>query len=379
MLCSLHWVWVVRCSASVGRAPPTVEEVRTWLQAEAASFDGLPDLKGHSITWRLEFRWIPPAADLERLRKEVAGKPDHPERANLEQYENALRGKPTTNRYRLWSKGPGEWRWNQSWGASDDMSHYWDRTLTKKVAWTLLSDQLEIADPSAPFRVGMDLSGLERTVIGADLKRMLYARLPSLRQSNYEFNSPVVHEMGWSVLAVRGGATPDQRLEMTVRGRWDASLTRGFVEELRVVRNDLYPGSVGERTTYSDWLFVPGLERWVAHRVEEYNTKGTLDKVIVFEGATEEQPGEFDLVTQIPPIDGPDPVRGSATFHFVTDHRKGTQLAVDGARGVVGQAVVPGRIGSASSIWNRWLGWLATGLLLLSIAVVVVRRRLVRQ
>ncbi len=352
----------------------TSDQVSSWIASEVSSCAGLPVLGDHSISWRVEQWWVPTLAELNLLRSEVANKPDHPRKADLEQYDNALRKTPTTKKYRLWSKGPGKWRLCMNWGRLGDTEQYWDKTLTDQVAWTLLQSQLEVADPREPSRPGMNLHMIERS-FGSDIEEFFSGRMCSVARSKYEFGRPLVESMRWSVSAARGGGTAgSQRIEVSFSGRWEPEHQRGFVEQIRVVRNDLQPDSVGERTVFSDWRQVGEVDRWISHRVERFRGDGSLDRVLVFERVHTGSPGEFDDVTRVPPIDGQDAIRGKSEFRFVTDHRSGAQSAVDEQRREVAQAAIPGKPASASSAWNRWIGRSVTGVLVLCLVGVVIRR-----
>jgi len=351
---------------------PTPEAVRAWLDQELSSASKVPDLSGHSVTWRVELWYVPPPEELERMRKDIAGKPDHPDRQTLECYEQALKKKPYTTRYRLWSHGTGNWRYNSEWGYGNDLNHYWDKTLTPRNTWMLLEESLEVFEHDSSFRGGADLPSLESS-FGPELETMFCAHLSTLSKAGFTRGVTTVAGNTWRVVFTKDVRGSKARAEIAFSGRWDDAQGRGFVEEERIVSSP-DAASVGRLTRYKEWSKEASLDRFVAYRVEQYTPENRLDRVTVFEEAKAEEEGEFDRVTAIPPTDGSDPVRGKTTFTRITDHRTNRQSIVAPGRGVESSARLPVQT-AVGSIWQRRLGWIVSGCLVMGLVVMAVYRR----
>lgn len=74
-------------NAAPSSAQDLSAKVETWLKTEWEAAAKIPDLSPHAIHWVLEMWWYPDAVELDRLRDEVRGRPDHPQAHLLPQYE----------------------------------------------------------------------------------------------------------------------------------------------------------------------------------------------------------------------------------------------------------------------------------------------------
>lgn len=365
------------CIAEAVARQPTQEAVQAWFEAEwSANGPEIPDLSGHSVTWRVEFRYVPPAAELDKLRKEVTGKPDHPDRFTLENYERALKNDPSIVRYRLWSHGKGNWRQNKEWGFGNDLSHYWDFTLTPKRAWMMLQSSMTIFSPGSPTAPGMDLPSLEHS-FGPVLEQLFSAHVPTAARSGYKPGTVSLAGQKWTILVSVSAPNSDAKAALTFSGRWDDQANRGFIEEERVVSSG-DTASVGKATKYLEWTHEPSLDRWVAHRVEMYKSDHRLDRVIVFENAQAEEPGEFEKITAIPPAEGEDPIRGKTTFTRVTDYRTNKQSLLDTERKEAVSASLPVQEDTGPR-WQRRIGWITSLSLVMGLVAIAAHRRIKTQ
>lgn len=353
-------------------AQPTVAEVQAWFDSEWDAAKSLPELGDASIGWRLDLVYIPPRSELERLRREVPGKPDHPEKHLLQAYEERLRGKPTSMPRRLWSHGPGQWRWNTDLPTGE----FIDTVVMPKQAWSQSSAAIAIVDPRDGYPMGVGWPRQENT-FWPELAHLLFGGLSVAGLPGVHPRPVALDGESWRVEVILGDTeNASQSVALEYQGRWDAGVGRGFVERLEVVANGFDPSSVGETTLYHDWEWNREIGRWVARQVEFFKPGGRADRVLVFEAASLGAPGEFDRVTALPGESTPDPVRGSIDYAQITDYRKGVVASV-GPDGTVHEKSLPqAAAGMRRDGWYRVAGWVAGGCVVLAVLAAFVRRRL---
>lgn len=89
-------------------APPTFEQVQAWVTEEWNRAQEYPPVDGLQIRYSKEIpEPVPSAAELEQMRRTVAGKPAHPLRSTLAEYERIIREGPKKETYTVWSEGEG--------------------------------------------------------------------------------------------------------------------------------------------------------------------------------------------------------------------------------------------------------------------------------
>ena len=112
LLATLTAVLVVPSEAWGQTADDTLARLKSWLDRAWEEAQTLPSISDASLRWRVEDRFVPTQAELDALRKEVAGRPDHPKRPQLNIYERRLRDGPDVVHYELWLDGEDRWRLN---------------------------------------------------------------------------------------------------------------------------------------------------------------------------------------------------------------------------------------------------------------------------
>lgn len=151
------------------------DEVQRWFDDAWSAAQSLPDLGDNSVEWTLELVYVPPADELDRLRRSVEGRPDHPERYQLEAYERRRKGDHEVLRRRLWSRGDGQWRWNQDMGETG----FSDAARTEKHEWSMNTDTLVVEDRrSGEDELESPIAGRVRA-FWPELSRMLHGNFSS--------------------------------------------------------------------------------------------------------------------------------------------------------------------------------------------------------
>jgi hypothetical protein len=136
---ALHLFVILQAAAQVDPA-----RVEAWLRKEWSRASRFPSIKGFSIRWRVEQYSTPPKEEIERMRSEIHGKPDHPEQHSLKFYEERLQGKPTIFRHELWSRDEGRWRYN----LDAESGSYFDWSVTTGRSWQLTRGSIYHVKPS---------------------------------------------------------------------------------------------------------------------------------------------------------------------------------------------------------------------------------------
>ncbi len=367
---------VLALSAAASAQSPTQEQVQAWFVAELAAAEAFPNFGDHAMHWIVEVHFVPLPAELERLRSEVAGKPEHPDRQSLADYERRLKGQPTLRRKTLWARAQDNWRHNSD--VEDPRGVPWDIALTPRSGWHLSTESLQIGDAREGFSKQFDPTSYVRG-FWPEAGQLLDG---GLTLGNSFFGNLRVEDVGvegnrWVAHTRRYTQKGAGSYFVDYEGVWDGAAERGFVTRMTQFA-DNPERSVIERRETAGWEHEPTLNRWVARRAELYGRDGRLDRVLRFDGVTPGSKGRFEEVTRIPRHDRDDPVRGKLSFTRIMDYGKGTIEELGETERVVAQ-MPPGLVGNKvarSSSWHRWIGWTAAGALVVAFGALRVRRHL---
>lgn len=360
-------------TVAVGQIDVSPQHVEAWLKRELQAAAAIPAWPGFSIRWRSEDPLTLSPKDIDALRSEVAGKPEHPRRHELEAAERMLRtGAPYVMRFELFSTPEGAWRFNSTYV---DAKTFTDVTLTNGTAWKLSPMAIELFGdaPSADRR--RSLAG-ERYVFVPMLASLLYGSLDRAAFSKLEIGDLRIDGSRWSATASRRSGTP---LVLGYEGRWDPQAGRGFVERYTIVRNPSAPTFEGTGERFEEWEFHPEPGVWAAKRAVLTKPGGEVWRVHVFEGFAPLPAGGHDAVFAAPSPGGADVVRGPIPTNVeVGDHARAVVTRMN-EQGQLTEAPLPGARESA-----RW-GWNTVGLSLLALlsfgvfCAVIARLRSRRQ
>jgi hypothetical protein len=308
------------------------------------------------------------AAQLADRERALSAFPDHPDHRVLEAERRRQEQGYDEEVIDLWTRGPGDWRRSQTLSWSE--GKFDDIVVTPSNVWSMTADSLTVLEPGAPPPPGRDLPSLEDG---------LSQWLRLIRDGN----------LG---LGVRAEARPtgfrpvEGGMEMVVTAPTGlhTSYVLAGVEgtDLPVVvqftRHEKLPSNaVRDRWRFSQWRFVPHLERPIAMRAERVDEQGrvleSLDVVEIRAAA----PGEFARVTAMPIAAGTDPLRGPVTFRSVFDFRADANTITSiTPEGSVLTAIPPEMLPPKSSTALRTAGWItAAGLLAALIGVRLMRGR----
>lgn len=372
----IRWIAViVSCFAHSNACPAAAFQPSSAARAEqwfneALSASREPvELNGCTVEWIQEIHYTPPMAEIIKMREDVRGKPEHPDRPLLVQFEQRLQGRPEIHSMRLWYHGPNEWR--QCLDFESPLGpRYWDTTSIAQHCWFLVPETLSVA--SSPDQWPGDTINSIADSIRSEVTLLLHGGLTGLARTGYRMERFSLHDSRWRAELVLQNSTREVTNRVYVDGDWNDAIGRGFVSEIADV---VSPSSVPRRrSVVMDWRRHEELNTWVAHRYETHDPDGRLHTRFLFKGARKEAPGEFEAVTAIPPIDGEDPIRGPSKFIRIADYSNGIleQRAADGA--MTSTPIATANVKKPA--WHRWVGWVMAVVLCGGIAASVLRRRL---
>lgn len=346
---------------------PTREAVQAWFDGAWASAAEFPELPGVSVSWSVEQHPPLTASALAELAVEMEGKPDHPARRTYETGRRRLDHGPDVYRRRAWLWGSGLWRCGTDFDSHD--GRFWDFVAAPGGSWSMTPDALIVYGGGES---GQDVMVEERTFV-PELRLLLTGGLATMVEMRLRPGPLSLAGLEWEVVATLPPSNRERPdVEKRIVGHWSVEAGRGFVDSVTTLESRARPEFAGRVQRFAGWRFEPGLNTWVAGRVEEFLADGTLERALVFENVEPAPPGEFEAVTAIPRADGNDAVRGPVTFTRVVDHRRGT-LRVQAEDGVQTIELPGDRPVGAPRPWIRWMGWALA--LALGVALVVLRMR----
>jgi hypothetical protein len=306
---------------SVIAQPDQQKVIQAWFDQAWAEAQRFPDLEGYSFSWTVEQYSTLTAEDVARLRREVEGHPEHPDRLTLEAIDRSRGGQVASQQFTLWADRRGQWRYNSTNPQRPD--EYFDKALTNGDAWMLTPGVLNIVDPSREPPPGKDIKTDEHVFL-PEVGLLLNGGLTSGWLASLEAGMVRASESGWTVEAtLRDPVRGDIIFAMEYSGRWDAEHSRGFVDQARITRSAA-EGGVGETQRIRDWHVDPVMNRWVARSADTFTPQGVLERSIRFVAAEPVDGGMLSSLLAVPESGRNDAVRGSVRLARINDWKSGT-------------------------------------------------------
>jgi hypothetical protein len=344
-------------------SPPTEKALLEWLRQERELALIHPDFTGAEISYTIEHHptWCAPEA-LASLRRETAGRPDHPGRFDVEACDRYLRDGPSLEEAVVWSAEPTRWRYSIFHVRPVFSFAYFDAAKTGETLWSLTAERLTVYDdkhPAPPGRAVDHVASSIKAEIGSFVHGPLWmfyepAMLakPSVR----------IDDDGWEV-----AATSESGVSARAAGSWDAALARGFVDSVEYST----PGAGGEtfRCTSTGWHADEVLGTWVAERVENHYQRPIGKKVLILNSVIRCDDKRLEAALAVPDLSRPDPIRGPLTITRVDDFR---------GRGVAPQSVSLAGARPRTlleSLATLRVEWIAAGVLVVSVVGLFLYRK----
>lgn len=362
-------------------ARPDDQALLDWFVGQVRNNELPPELTDRvRLRWVREFHSFPSNAEMERLKREVPGHPDHPERNDLERFLRHQRGEPTVKPRTAWAVDANTWRLSEDLvGPLFKPNAYWDKVVTPTHAFSLCHDTLTVMDPRDGYPPGQDLASLSGELFG-NLFIFLMGGLSQLQLNADAATVQAFDGQGWSIKVGYLHRTPGQSGTVLVRGRWSAGDNRGFIEDISRIATTGSPQSSAKTevlVTATDWTRVLDTGVWLAGRVTMMGADGRIDKVYRFQSAEREDPATFRRMFEIPERGGVDPFRGTVLPISVFDMRTGKHvLNFPDGRQIVDDIPSGGLSPAAgTSAQLRRVGWAIAAVLVAAMVALAGWRR----
>ncbi len=328
--------------------------VTKWLEARLAESQTDWYLPGLRVEYVVEWPSHLTAQAAAELAEAVKGKPDHPGRDELRQYNWERTNGPTRARMTYWFQEDGLWRHNSDQTSVDGAS-FGDEAVAGQSTWRLSAAQINIR----PANGGASTTSTAPQLVlyaRESLKALWFASLYSNEPDPSRVYDVRISGLGWSA-----------RVEFASKYRL---LVEGTTHDGEVavvstlVEHSVAPDWIGVRWTFGDWITETRSGRVVPTRYEERAANGRLRYRVSQVAFVPVERAEVVALAALPDVKKPDPVRGElTTVQTVNDWRPDrkvrTQRLADGS-----EAVVPLAEPAAVHRGWQWVGWTIGSLIL---------------
>jgi len=350
---------------AVGRDDVSTQEVQRWLDAEVERSREYPAIVGLVVEFDQLYHPKVTQAELEALRIEIQGKPDHPARREMASHERRLATGPDRKSWKVWLLTTERWRVNGSNEFPTGIP-FVDYGRDGNDAWVLMDDSMVVIDADKP-PPNRNYSR-EESLVRMHLDEFLYAGLGQTR-GEAAFSHLAIEGDRWSVRRTVTLA-PESEVVVELAGRWDADAERGFVERRTLIASPF--GAPGRRWDFSGWRHEPLLKSWVCGRVDEIAPDGRPHESFVWRGVAPVTAQEVEALIAVPDPLGEDPVRGIVKVRAVSDFRAKamTFTALDDEGASESRSLTT----SAPRQNIQWMGWALAALIIAGLVFMRVRR-----
>ncbi len=325
------------------------ETVKQWVVELVTRLQRDPLPQGIEVEYTLAFPPTLTPSQLEQLRAEVTGKPDHPKR---DRYENenrrATRG-PDIAKARIawWDLRLARVGQEQQWSSHG----YADCAVSGEQMWVLTSTSLIAADGQTPH--GKHVEYRYDKIVRAGAVQLSGLISGGLSGPFTLDPSTTVVKMTKRQYAVE--IFSENRAEhMSALITWDGA--RGRVDRAALGNHTKIPELVMWTYEASEWSDVPGLG-WMARKLKRTDADGEV-WVLNLQSAHTIPKSDVLVATAVPENHLEDPWRGKLNLTQIDDFRadKRTRTVIDEASGVKNVQPV---VFESRGDWLRWVGWVS--------------------
>lgn len=335
-------------NAKAQTPPPNEAAVRKWLEEQLLQPPAIQRVRDLKISYVVREFPRMSKTEYESLVAESKKRRDPEDDIKLQLDAVPQRLGFDTFEHTVWWQGVGSWRFNTSY-PNNTQTPYHDVSVTKAAAWQFTPQQLTVLDPSRPAPNSYNLPSVEQQ-INSDVSQLIDAWLNDSLAGHPVLASITLAGDMWSA-ELRG-----EKVSQQIRGRWDASLARGFVQST-VFTKTPHPDGPGLSIEYVDWKpLSDGGGAWIAHRLVQRRPDGRMGRELMVTGIDRLDKQDFQSVTQPPSATGADPVRGKLTVTTVYDFSQGVRTSVDHETKSQTQTGVLPRLADEEATWQR-IGW----------------------
>lgn len=364
------------CFANAAHA--SAVDVKSWLARAWEEAGTLPNFGDANLKWRVQRLYVPPEAQLDAMRRAVTGKPDHPDRMFLMNYERRVRGERDEIGRQLWCRGDGNWRHNADLQIVDQFTSqakptYIDTTVLPDRHWQLGADTLLVEPPDISPK--SEIGGVTnvRADFATELGWLFTGGLANARQSKTTLGEVTTNGPKWSVVASNAVSAAGKEYRVRFDGRWDQAQSRGFIERGEIVAHQYKPEAVGTAWVLSDWRTDPATGKAIAWKVEKFKPGNILDERYVVDHFSAEAGKSFEEVTRTPPPEGNDALRGKLAFDSIMDLNKGVRIDLK-TQTEQPLPFQPRRLTPETGKIN-WLVWVSSSCVVVGFGLAWFRRR----
>lgn len=343
-----------------------LREVRRWLDEEIERAKERPAITGFAVRFDQLYHAEVTRAELEALKVEVVGKPDHPAHRKMAAHERRLSVGPDRSEWTVWFLSPERWRVNKTARYPTGIP-FTDHARDRNDSWVLLDDSLVVIDADKP-PANRDYASHEG-IARMHLEALFYAGLGRGRGES-ALSDVVVNRETWTARRTFTLA-PGSVIVLELAGRWDADAGRGFVESRRITASP-YTETIGMRWENSGWTLEPMLDAWVSTRVDHIAEDGRYIESLEWRGVEPVSQKEVEAMIAVPDPLAADIVRGPLKVREVSDFRRNANVfkSIDESGTVETRSLErePPRRNM------QWIGWMLASLILAALVYVRVRR-----
>jgi hypothetical protein len=294
-------------------------EFKEWWGRLTAMRDGVPNIDGIHLRYTLQSQFKPTQQQVDDLKREVEGFPEHPKRSTLAWYEESLKNAESAappTEYELWRFGD-RWRFNA--GSQGD---YLDQTWGRDVGWQLSPKALVVVSPGevahTPYRIDRHAGAVLNHAL---LFINLGIGLPLWQGVAL---APELNGDTWAVrAAVKPASQNGDLIRFEASGSWDATSGLGTVQRTKYTRVDAAGHAASTSNEATEWRDVPELALRLCSAVRTVDDAADVDDLLRLTEVSKFDEQEMERVAALPAFDGTDAIRGRATFTSIQDFRSG--------------------------------------------------------
>ncbi|KAA0212374.1 MAG: hypothetical protein DYG94_14790 [Leptolyngbya sp. PLA3] len=301
------------CGVHPGLITQPNDALAAWVSDQYDAARNGAALEYAHVTWRVEEVFVPPTAQLQALRRRVAGHPDHPERYTLEAYERRLNRGPDIAHYDIWLGSRSFFR--QNLVGADGLIE--DIVVRPGLSWSYLesSRHLNLVDLSAnKSPEGYNYQPRDHQIRGT-LAGFAYGAFSiTVPGAPLALQTLAVDSDRWRAVF----ASEDAGLSLGLEGSWDADAHRGTADLAIILACDPAPVEVGRKWTFTDWEENDILAPQLCRVQTSYAPSGQAESIHTLEIVELITQGDFSFITTPPnPRAQSDSVRGPLVIQTV--------------------------------------------------------------
>lgn len=305
-----------RCSwAQAGSDSETLNQVREWLARELAVGFSLDHIAPVHLFLAVG-RQVPDSsqawARYRTLAREVAGKPEHPNRPEFELMHRTLLSDTNTNLMELFVGGARTLRQNDTFGLVPDEARFFDSVFSEKLLWSMNPVQVNLVDPARGHPDHVHLGSLPTSVWhacgfmasgGLHLWSHHGAHITALSKAGPLYRAELASGDG----AMRG----------VVEFDWDSISGLGRVHAQSMVDSSTSNGAGS--WVIEDWTWNEDLGRWVAMKWTSRKPGTLIDIQWRVKHVERITAAQVQAAVTPPAFGRPDPIRGEVAL--LVDYR----------------------------------------------------------